>query len=229
MPNDSSAADLAETWFIVEPGAPGERNRLGGYGMNTSQCGGIMRIQQRNAIALVLVIIGCQRGSSRSTEDTTRAQVTADSPAAAAETTPKGEGATPPVKSTSTGTAGITPSEPGTIPATPTPAVTSESSITAMRQSLQQLESASAQELSTRVSDHQKKLGDLLTTMRVEVQAATSTTKDTWLAAADSVEGDLDKLALANGEALRTAFRDHRTRVLRLLDSFRALVPPKSM
>ena len=71
-------------------------------------------------------------------------------------------------------------------------------------------------------------LGDLLTTMRVEVQAAASPTKNTWLMSADSVESDLDRLALADGEALRTAFREHRTRVLRLLDGFRALVPPKA-
>lgn len=197
--------------------------------MDISQCGGIMRTQQRYAIALVLTVIGCQRGTTKSTEDTARVQVRADSPAAAVATTPKGDGPAPPATSTSTGTAGITPSEPGTIPATPTPAVTSDNSIAAMRQSLQQVESATAQELESKVSDHQKKLGDLLTTMRVEVQAVTSTTKNTWLAAADSVESDLDRIALADGEALRTAFREHRTRVLRLLDSFRALVPPKSM
>ena len=184
-----------------------------------------MRTQLRYVIALGATVLGCQPGTSRSNEDTARAQARADSPAAATPAAPKGEGGTKPVSSTSTGTAGITPSEPGTIPATPTPAVTSENSIAAMRQSLQQLESASAQELATKMSDHQKKLGDLLTTMRVEVQAATSTTKNTWLAAADSVESDLDRLALANGEALRTTFREHRTRVLRLLDSFRVLVP----
>ena len=188
-----------------------------------------MRTQQRYTIALVLTVIACQRGTTKDAEDTARAEVRADSPAAASSTTPKGDSTTQPVKSTSTGTAGITPSEPGTIPATPTSAVTSENSIAAMRQSLQQLESASAQELSTKMSDHQKKLGDLLTSMRVEVQAATSTTKNNWLAAADTVENDFDRLALANGEALRTTFREHRTRVLRLLDGFRALVPPKSM
>ncbi len=78
------------------------------------------------------------------------------------------------------------------------------------------------------MSEHQKMLGDLLTTMRVEVQAATSPAKNAWIAAADSVEGDFDKLALANGEALRTAFREHKTRVLRLLDGFRVLVPARA-
>lgn len=97
-----------------------------------------------------------------------------------------------------------------------------------MRQNLQRLETASAQELAGKMTEHHKMLGDLLTTMRVEVQAATSTSKDAWLAAADSVESDLDKLAMANGEALRTAFREHKTRVLRLLDSFRVLVPGKT-
>lgn len=97
-----------------------------------------------------------------------------------------------------------------------------------MRQSLQRLETASAQELSGKMTEHQKMLGDLLTTMRVEVQAATSTAKNAWLVAADSVEGDLDKLAMADGDALRTAFREHKTRVLRLLDGFRVLVPAKT-
>jgi hypothetical protein len=187
-----------------------------------------MRTQLRYLIALGLAVFGCQRNGSRTTEDTAAAQVRADSPAAATPVTPKGDATTEQPKSTSTGTAGITPSEPGTIPATPTPAVTSDASIAAMRQSLQQIEGASIQALESKVTDHQKKLGDLLTTMRVEVQAATSPTKNAWLAAADSVESDLDRLALANGEALRTAFREHRTRVLRLLDGFRALVPPKS-
>ena len=97
-----------------------------------------------------------------------------------------------------------------------------------MRQSLQRLETASAQELAGKMPEHQKMLGDLLTTMRVEVQAATSTSKNAWIAAADSVESDLDKLALADGEPLRTAFREHKTRVLRLLDGFRTLVPART-
>lgn len=70
-------------------------------------------------------------------------------------------------------------------------------------------------------------LGDMLTTMEVEVQALTSPAKNSWLALSDSAENDLDQLALAQGEALRTAFRTHRLRILRLLDEFRVLVPPK--
>jgi hypothetical protein len=96
-----------------------------------------------------------------------------------------------------------------------------------MRSSLQQLETATTQQLQDGMSRHQKMLGDLLTTMRVEVQATTSASKDAWLAAADSVEGDLNKLAVAQGEELRTAFRQHRTRSLRLLDQFRVLVPAR--
>jgi hypothetical protein len=90
------------------------------------------------------------------------------------------------------------------------------------------LDTASVQNLQARMAEHAKMLGDLLTTMRVEVQAATVSTKNTWLAAADSVENDLDQLALVQGEQLRTAFRAHKTRVLRLLEEFRALVPRKS-
>ena len=96
-----------------------------------------------------------------------------------------------------------------------------------MRLSMQRLDSASLTELQAKMKDHSRMLGDLLTTMRVEVQAVTSPSKNGWLASADSVEGDLDKLALASGEQLRTAFRDHRTRVLRLIDSFRVLVPAR--
>lgn len=191
-----------------------------------------MPTQLRLVIALGLALIGCQGRGTGSTQDTAQSQPRADSPAAAAakpDAGVGGGGAAQPTSATSTGTAGITPSEPGTIPAKPTPAVTSESSIAAMRQSLLRLETASAQELAGKMAEHHKMLGDLLTTMRVEVQAATSTSKNAWLVAADSVEGDLDKLALADGEALRTAFRDHRTRVLRLLDGFRVLVPPKAL
>jgi hypothetical protein len=118
--------------------------------------------------------------------------------------------------------------EPGTIPATPTPSVTTDNAIATMRQHLQRLDNASVATLQSGMKEHSKMLGDLLTTMRVEVQAAASTAKDAWLVSADSVEGDLDRLALADGAALTTAFREHRTRVLRLLDGFRTLVPHKS-
>lgn len=118
--------------------------------------------------------------------------------------------------------------EPGTIPATPTPSVTTDNAIATMRQHLQRLDNASVTTLKSGMKEHSKMLGDLLTTMRVEVQAAASTTKDAWLVSADSVESDLDRLALADGAALTTAFREHRTRVLRLLDGFRVLVPPKA-
>jgi hypothetical protein len=97
-----------------------------------------------------------------------------------------------------------------------------------MRSHLQRLDTASVQTLQSKMKEHAKMLGDLLTTMRVEVQATTSSAKNAWITAADSVEGDLDRLALAQGEELRTAFRAHRTRVVRLLDEFRALVPVKT-
>jgi len=77
------------------------------------------------------------------------------------------------------------------------------------------------------MTEHTKTLEDLLTTMRVEVQALTAPTKNSWLASADTVEHDLHRLTEAQGEELMTAFRLHRSRVLRLLDEFRALVPAK--
>jgi hypothetical protein len=94
-----------------------------------------------------------------------------------------------------------------------------------MRVHLQRLDTASAQALQAKMKDHANALGQLLTTMGVEVQAVTTPTKHSWVALSDSVDADLDKLALAEGEELRTAFRAHRSRVLRLLDQFRVLVP----
>ena len=219
---------------MVELALSRERNRLGVYGMDITHSGRIMLTKLPLVIALGLFMMACQGRGTGSSEDSSLAQSRPDSPATAtpSASTPVGgaptTGTSQPVSSTSTGTAGITPSEPGTIPAKPTPAVTSDKAIATMRQNLQRLETASATELSTKMTEHQKMLGDLLTTMRVEVQATTSPTKNAWLAAADSVEGDLDKLALADGEALRTAFRDHKTRVLRLLDGYRALMPAKA-
>ena len=96
-----------------------------------------------------------------------------------------------------------------------------------MRLHLQRLDTASAQVLQGQMTEHAKVLGDLLTTMEVEVQALTSPAKSSWLAFADTVENDLDKLALSRGEELKTAFRAHSTRVRRLLDEFRVLVPAK--
>ena len=74
-----------------------------------------------------------------------------------------------------------------------------------------------------------QQVADLLTTMEVQVQAGTSPSKTAWLASADTAESDLDRLALAQGEELRTAFRAHSTRVRRLLDEFRLLVPAELM
>ena len=96
-----------------------------------------------------------------------------------------------------------------------------------MRLHLQRLDTASVENLQRSMKEHSGMLGDMLTTMRVEVQAVTAPAKDSWLAVADSAESDLDQLALAQGEALRTAFRTHRLRILRLLDEFRVLVPPR--
>ena len=178
-------------------------------------------------ITLTLAVVAaCKGPGTARTNDTVHApHQPADSPAAATRAPQPGTAS--PTKSTSSGTAGITPSEPGTVPAKPTPAVTSENAIAAMRLNLQRLDSSSVQILQSKMKDHSKSLGDLLTTMRVEAQAATSPTKSVWLAAADSVESDLDRLALSSGEELRTAFREHRTRVSRLLDGFRVLVPMK--
>lgn len=169
-------------------------------------------------LLLSLVLVACERKDADTVADSLAPRV--DSPSVASRT-----GASKVADSSAKEAAG---KEPGHIPATPTPTVTSESSIASMRSALQRLDAATTQQLQAGMSEHHKMLGDLLTTMRVEVQATTSTTKEAWLAAADSVEGDLDKLATAQGEALRTAFRDHRARCLRLLDAFRALVPAGS-
>lgn len=96
-----------------------------------------------------------------------------------------------------------------------------------MRLHLQRLDTASVENLRRSMKEHSQMLGDMLTTMEVEVQAVSSPAKNSWLAASDSAESDLDNLALAQGEPLRTAFRAHRLRVLRLLDEFRVLVPAK--
>ena len=162
-----------------------------------------MRIPVWPLISLSLTVVACRGPGAGSGRDTATVRQPVDSPAAASgsrEPAPTGASSSKTGTSTTTGTAGITPSEPGTIPATPTPAVTTERSIATMRSSLQRLDSASVQELQAKMKDHSKMLGDLLTTMRVEVQAATSPSKNSWLAAADSIEGDLDKLALASGE-----------------------------
>ena len=184
-----------------------------------------MRASFRLVVALSFAILACQGRGSPSNRDTLQVQRT-DSPAAATPSGVAKTGGEP--KQGDSGPALASGKEPGTIPATPTPTVTSENAIATMRAHLQRLDTASVQTLQAKMKEHAKMLGDLLTTMRVEVQAATSSGKNAWIAAADSVEGDLDKLALAQGEDLRTAFRTHRTRVLRLLDEFRVLVPAKS-
>ena len=170
---------------------------------------------------LVLAASSCRKDDDTTMDASSRAagggRAVADSPAAATPVASEPK--------TDTSLREKRGAEPGTFPATPTPTVTTESSINAMRAHLQQLDSASAQALQSHVADHQKMLGDLLTTMRVEAQGSSSARKNAWLAAADSVEGDLHRLAMARGEELRTAFRTHRTRVLKLLDDFRAIVP----
>jgi hypothetical protein len=187
-----------------------------------------MRVPFRLVVALSLAILACQGRGSPSDRDTLQVQVQqrADSPAAATPTVAPTSGGEP--KKGDSGPALASGKEPGTIPATPTPTATSENSIATMRSNLQRLDTASVQTLQSKMKEHAKMLGDLLTTMRVEVQATTSSAKNAWITAADSVEGDLDRLALAQGEELRTAFRAHRTRVVRLLDEFRALVPVKT-
>jgi hypothetical protein len=186
-----------------------------------------MRIHSRLVVTLSFTFVACQGRGAETRFDTAQVQPPAGSaPTASRDSAPKAV-ERPAPRPVDTTNATATGKEPGTIPATRTPTVTAESSIAAMRLHLQRLDTASVQTLQARMEDHGKMLGDLLTTMRVEVQAATSSTKNAWLAAADSVEKDLGQLALAQGEQLRTAFRAHRTRVLRLLEEFRALVPAK--
>ena len=193
-----------------------------------SEHGEIMRIHNRLVVTLSFIFVACQGRGAETRLDTAQVQPPTGSPATASrESAPKAADR-PAARPVDTTNASATGKEPGTIPATRTPTVTSESSIAAMRLHLQRLDTTSVQTLQAGMANHGKMLGDLLTTMRVEAQAATSSAKNAWLAAADSVEKDLDQLALAQGDQLRTAFRAHRTRVLRLLDEFRALVPPKS-
>jgi hypothetical protein len=191
-----------------------------------------MHSSERVLVAFAFAALACQRPAEDRIDDTSGGAMPADVPAAApaARTPAASTDRARPVDSTAArpdSTAGLAAGkEPGTIPATPTPTVTSESAIAAMRSRLERMNSASTQELERARAEHSKMLGDLLTTMRVEVQALTSPAKNSWLAMADSAEGDLNRLALADGDALRTAFRVHRDRVLRLLDDFRTLVPP---
>ena len=170
-------------------------------------------------IALSLTVLACNGPGSASSGDTSQVQQRADSPATAARSPEPGPG--------DTTSALAATKEPGTVPATPTPTVTAEGSIATMRRHLQRLDSAGVETLQNTMKEHAKMLGDLLTTMEVEVQGSSSPRKNSWLASSDSVENDLDKLALAQGEALRTAFRAHSSRVRRLLDEFRVLVPAK--
>ena len=176
----------------------------------------------RVLIALSVTVTGCQGRSTADGRDSTLAQ-SADSTAAtpAARESPR-ESA--PAGSPAGEAAG---KEPGHIPATPTPTVTSENAIATMRQQLQQLDGASVENLQRDMKEHTTKLADLLTTMRVEVQAVTSPAKSSWLASADTVDHDLGRLVLLQGQELKTSFSVHRTRVLRLLDAFRVLVPAK--
>jgi hypothetical protein len=176
-----------------------------------------MRVFLRLEVALGFIVIACQGRGSANTEDTAQVQQPADSPA----TAPVGRESRP-ADTTTALAAGI---EPGHLPATPTPSVTSENAIATMRLQLQRLDSASLGDLQGRMTEHTKALEDLLTTMRLEVQAVTSPAKSSWLANADTLEGDLHRLTEAQGEELRTAFRLHRSRVLRLLGEFRVLVP----
>lgn len=180
-----------------------------------------MREPHRLLIVLGLVAIACNRDGSGANRDTATAERIAESAASVAR-------APAPRPAADSAAALAKGKEEGTIPATRTPTVTSETSIAALRQQLQRLDPASAQELQASMKEHSKMVEDLFTTMRVEVDAVTAPTKSSWLASADSVEKNLALLASAQGEDLRTAFRAHSTRVRRLLDEFRVLVPRSS-
>ena len=168
--------------------------------------------------ALCLTTIACKGPETANARDSAVARLAIDTPAPAPP---------PAARPADSSKAAADGKEPGTIPATPTPTVTSASSITAMRMQLQRLDSASAQALQSAMTDYAKKLGDLMTTMEVEVQASTNPAKNSWLALSDTIDGDLKKLAMAQGEELRTAFRAHRLRVTQLLDGFRSIIPAK--
>lgn len=189
--------------------------------MEQQLCPVLMREPHRLVIVLSFVAIACNGNGAAGNRDTTTVQPSADPPATAARASEPAK----PVDSTAALAKG---KEPGTTPATRTPTVTSENSIAAMRQQLQRLDAAGVQDLQASMKEHSKMVEDLFTTMRVEVDAVSSTTKSTWLASADSVEKNLPLLSSAQGEELRTAFRAHSTRVRRLLDEFRVMVPRSS-
>ena len=197
--------------------AVGERNRSGGYETQFRHL--LMPQTHLLLMALSLGVVACEGSGRGGRGDTAVAQQPADSPASAARS--------PVPKASDSAAANAAGLEPGDIPAKPTPTVTSEKSIAAMRLHLQQCDSASVLVLQGKMKEHAQMLGDLLTTMEVEVQPLTSPARTSWLASADTIENDLDKLALAQGEELRTAFRAHSTRVRRLLDGFRMLVPAR--
>jgi hypothetical protein len=181
----------------------------------------LMHKPHRLVIALSIAGLGCNGNGASGSRDTAVVQQSADSPATAAQSPA-------PRPATDSAAALAKGKEEGTVPATPTPTVTSESSIAALRQQLQRLDGASVPDLQGSIREHSKMVEDLFTTMRVEVDAVTAPTKASWLASADSVEKNLALLSSAQGEALRTAFRAHSTRVRRLLDEFRVLVPRSS-
>jgi len=180
-----------------------------------------MHVLSRVLVALSFTVIACQGRPAADSRDTARAQQSAESSAAAS-----------PVRESrpADSTAGLAAGkEPGTIPATPTPTVTSENSIATIRLQLQRLDTGSVENLQRNMKEHSRMLEDLLTTMRLEVQALTSPAKNSWLASADTVERDLARIVSTQGVELQTGFRLHRNRVLRLLDEFRVLVPAKPM
>jgi hypothetical protein len=177
-----------------------------------------MPVTTRVLAALSLTVIACQGRGTADGRDTTLAQTTES----IAVTSTRRESA--PAGSPAGEAAG---KEEGHLPATQTPTVTSENSIATMRQQLQRLDGASIEILRHDMKEHSTEVADLFTTMRVEVQAVTSPAKNSWLASADTVDRDLGKLVLLQGQELKTSFSLHRTRVLRLLDEFRVLVPAK--
>jgi hypothetical protein len=97
-----------------------------------------------------------------------------------------------------------------------------------MRSHLQRLDTMGVADLQLMMQEHSRILTEILTPMRSEVLRSTVPGKESWMALADTVEHDLNRLALARGEELRSALRQHHQRVLRLLDSYRVFVPAKS-
>ncbi len=144
----------------------------------------LMHLLLRAVVALSVAVTACQSRVEEAKPDTASAQQTVDSPAPPSRGRVSGPADSPTTaRHADSITAAAVGREPGSIPARPTPTTTSENTIAKMRLHLQRLDTASVENLQRSMKEHASMLGDMLTTMEVEVQAVTSPAKNSWLAA----------------------------------------------